>query len=209
MLETHHDPVEQSIVSDIRRYAPTLALANPGYTEPDPPADRVWVHSSQWLTIVEGYARHASAVVLCAERISPGVRAELDMLASTGLLDKTWLLLSPTARSEVTRDLPEVLESARWVTRLGSRSHPPLNPLARLLSDWEESRSGQTTDPTPEAFLTYLRELPQRQVRRVTLEMDADLLIRTADVLERALSRVPTAQDSKGIVALTIESQRQ
>lgn len=208
-LYTHEDPVESSIVSDICSQLPTLALANPRYTDPNPPADRVWVHSSQWLTIVEGYARHASAVVLCAKHISPGVRAELDMLASTGLLDRTWLALSSTARSQLASDSPAVLQSARWVTRLGSRTPPPLNPVARYLWDRNQIRSGETTDPTPPAFLAYLRELPKRPVRRVRVECDADILLRMTDVLEHALSQVPTAEDAKGVLVLTVKSQRQ
>ena len=208
VLYTHQDPAEESIVRDIRRLIPTLAIANTEYTDPDPAADRVWVNSPQWPKIVEGYARHASAVVLCAQRITEGLRTELDMLASTGLLDRTWLVLSSNARSQLASESPAILQSARWVTRLASRTHPPLNPIARTLWNLDQRRSGEITDPTPEAFLAYLRELPKRPARRVIVEINANLLINIAEVLEQKLSRIPAANNTNGMVVLNVESQQ-
>ncbi len=82
---------DETLIDEVARYGPVVALGRPGETATPFGASRYYSSDDDWQDIISDTARNAQAIVIGAGD-TPGVRWEYELLARERLLDRTLLL---------------------------------------------------------------------------------------------------------------------
>jgi hypothetical protein len=91
--------LDETLVDEVARYGPVVALGRPGEKSAPFGAARYYATQDEWQRVITDAARRAHTIVIVAGA-TPGVRWEYDLLARERLIERTVLLFRPGPQSQ-------------------------------------------------------------------------------------------------------------
>ena len=169
---------EDPITSKIPHQVPILALLNNGDQHDSPRVLRIATPSTDWFQRFQGYATHASLIIINCDRMTPGLLSEVEWLGAQGLLQRTLFVVGWNSRA------------AAWLQASGLKTLPVLTRRRRGLYDFEVKHD----IVLPDEVRTLVSEATLKARGTIYLYCPAGVELEMAlECFETSMHKMPTA----------------